>query len=89
MKQCEAENVGKSKCGANYDRNSATSIRRSVGANNRNLTKGVHSMKNGYAGKIKNQGSQMVKAPMNTTGAKKGTVKITGNDLRQGSKGGK
>lgn len=36
---------------------------------------------NGYAGKIKNGGSQVVKAPTQTADAKKGTVK-TGGDLR-------
>lgn len=40
-------------------------------------------MKSGYAGKIKNGGSQVVKAPNQTTDAKKGTVK-TGTDLRSG-----
>jgi len=40
-------------------------------------------MKNGYAGKIKNSGTQVVKAPMQTSDAKKGTVK-TGTDLRSG-----
>ena len=39
-------------------------------------------MKSGYVGKIKNQGSQVVKAPNQITPpAKKGTVK-TGGDLR-------
>ena len=42
-------------------------------------------MSNGYIGKIKNSGSQVVKAPNQTTAQKKGTVK-TGNDLRSGSK---
>ena len=37
--------------------------------------------KNGY--KIKNTGSQVVKAPSQTTEQKKGTVK-TGTDLRSG-----
>lgn len=40
---------------------------------------------NGYAGKIKNGGTQVVKAPKQTTDAKKGTVK-TGGDLRSGKK---
>lgn len=39
----------------------------------------------GYIGKIKNSGSQVVKAPNQITNQKKGTVK-TGNDLRNGSK---
>ena len=39
----------------------------------------------GYAGKIKNGGNQVVKAPCQTTGSKTGTVK-TGNDLRSGKK---
>ncbi len=38
-----------------------------------------------YAGKIKNGGSQVVKAPSQTTDAKKGTVK-KGGDLRSGRK---
>lgn len=37
--------------------------------------------KNGY--KIKNTGSQVVKAPSQTTEQKKGTIK-TGTDLRSG-----
>lgn len=41
------------------------------------------SDKSAYAGKIKNSGSQVVKAPSQSTDAKHGTVK-TGNDLRNG-----
>lgn len=37
----------------------------------------------GYAGKIKNGGSQVVKAPSQHTDPKKSTVK-TGKDLRTG-----
>ena len=37
--------------------------------------------KSGYIGKIKNAGSQTVKAPHQITNRKTGTVK-TGNDLR-------
>jgi hypothetical protein len=37
----------------------------------------------GYIGKIKNSGSQVVKAPNQVTDAKKGTVK-KGEDLRTG-----
>lgn len=40
---------------------------------------------NPYVGRIKNAGSQVVKAPHQTTDAKKGTVK-TGRDLRTGKK---
>ena len=40
---------------------------------------------NGYAGKIKNGGPQIVQAPKQTTDQKKGTVK-TGGDLRSGKK---
>ncbi len=40
---------------------------------------------NAYAGKIKNSGTQIVKAPRQSTDAKKGTVK-TGRDLRAGRK---
>lgn len=40
---------------------------------------------NGYAGKIKNGGSQVVKAPSQTTDSKKSTVQ-TGKDLRSGKK---
>ena len=39
----------------------------------------------GYAGKIEQTGTQVVKAPCQTTGKKTGTVK-TGNDLRSGKK---
>lgn len=38
---------------------------------------------NGYLGKIKNGGTQVVKAPNQTVDPKKGTVK-TGTDLRTG-----
>ena len=41
--------------------------------------------KSGYAGKIKNGGTQTVKAPTQHTDPKKGTVK-TGSDLRNGKK---
>ena len=39
----------------------------------------------GYVGRIKNSGTQVVQAPIQTTVSKKGTVK-TGNDLRSGKK---
>lgn len=42
-------------------------------------------MERGYIGKIKNGGTQVVKAPNQTTDKKKGTVK-TGGDLRSGKK---
>lgn len=41
--------------------------------------------KSDYIGKIKNGGTQIVKAPNQHTDPKKGTVK-TGNDLRTGKK---
>lgn len=41
--------------------------------------------KNSYAGKIKNGGSQVVKAPSQTTDPKKSTVQ-KGKDLRTGKK---
>lgn len=41
--------------------------------------------KSGYVGSIKNGGSQVVKAPSQTTDPKKGTV-IKGSDLRTGKK---
>ena len=41
--------------------------------------------KKGYAGKIKQSGSQSVKAPAQITDPKKGTV-IKGNDLRTGNR---
>ena len=41
--------------------------------------------KSDYAGKIKNCGTQTVKAPTQHTDPKKGTVK-TGQDLRTGKK---
>lgn len=43
------------------------------------------SNKSGYVGKIKNGGSQVVKAPNQVKDQPKGTVK-TGNDLRSGKK---
>lgn len=45
--------------------------------------------KGSYTGSIKNSGSQHVQAPLGGADAKKGTVKHTGNDLRQGSNSGK
>ena len=42
-------------------------------------------MSNGYIGKIKNTGTQVVKAPHQATVQKKGTVK-KGSDLRSGGK---
>jgi len=39
------------------------------------------SEKSAYAGKIKNAGTQVVKAPMQQTDAKKSTV-VKGGDLR-------
>lgn len=39
----------------------------------------------GYAGKIKNGGTQVVQAPKQTTDQKKGTAK-KGGDLRAGKK---
>jgi hypothetical protein len=41
--------------------------------------------KSGYAGRIKNGGNQVVKAPSQTTDPKKSTV-TKGNDLRTGKK---
>lgn len=41
--------------------------------------------KNGYIGRIKNSGTQIVQAPRQSTDAKKGTVK-KGGDLRGGKK---
>lgn len=41
--------------------------------------------KSGYIGKIKNSGTQVVKAPHQSTDSKKGTVR-TGRDLRAGKK---
>lgn len=43
------------------------------------------SEKSGYVGRIKNGGTQVVKALNQQTDAKKGTVK-TGSDLRTGKK---
>lgn len=43
------------------------------------------SEKSGYIGRIKNGGSQVVKAPNQISDPKKGTVK-TGSDLRSGKK---
>lgn len=44
---------------------------------------------NAYAGKIGNRSTQHVKAPFGNSGSTKGTVAITGNDLRTGKKNGK
>lgn len=45
-------------------------------------------MKNkGYTGRIQNSGTQVVKAPNSSRPATKGNTRITGNDLRGGSKG--
>lgn len=41
--------------------------------------------KDGYAGSIKQSGSQVVQAPNQTTDRKTGTLK-TGSDLRSGKK---
>ena len=41
--------------------------------------------KSGYAGKIRQGGTQVVKAPSQSADPKKGTVK-TGSDLRTGKK---
>ena len=41
--------------------------------------------KSAYIGRIKNQGTQTVQAPHQSTAQKKGTVK-TGGDLRAGGK---
>lgn len=41
--------------------------------------------KNGYNGKISNSGVQTIKAPMQSTPPKKGTVK-TGSDMRKKGK---
>lgn len=49
----------------------------------RNHLKGGDIMKNGYAGKIKNTGSQKVEAPFASKTKAKGTVK-KGTDLRTG-----
>lgn len=43
------------------------------------------SNENGYTGRIKNGGTQVVKAPTQHSDPKKGTVK-TGSDLRTGKK---
>lgn len=43
--------------------------------------------KNGYVGRIKNQGTQQVKAPCGSAGGSKGNSRITGTDLRTGTKG--
>ena len=40
--------------------------------------------KSGYAGRIKNQGTQAVKAPLGSKDAVKGTARISGSDLRTG-----
>lgn len=43
-------------------------------------------MKNGYIGKIKSGATQDIKAPNADKTAAKGTTRITGSDLRTGSK---
>jgi len=42
------------------------------------------SEKSAYVGRVKNQGTQIVKAPHQTTPQKKGNVK-SGSDLRSGT----
>lgn len=44
-------------------------------------------MSNGYVGKIKSSATQDIKAPNAGKTAAKGTTRITGSDLRTGSKG--
>lgn len=46
-------------------------------------------MEKGYIGRIKNSGTQAVKAPHGSRPATKGNTRITGNDLRTGGKSGK
>lgn len=46
-------------------------------------------MSNGYKGKIKNTGSQVVKAPNTQTGGTGGNVVHRGTDLRTGKKNSK
>ncbi len=41
---------------------------------------------NGYVGRVQNSGTQFVKAPNGSAPAKKGGRRITGNDLRTGTK---
>lgn len=54
-----------------------------------NTEEGGQAMaKNGYAGRIKNTGTQVVKAPFNQGGKRGKSVVKTGDDLRTG-KGGK
>lgn len=43
-------------------------------------------MANGYIGRIKPGGTQDIKAPHGEKTASKGTTRITGSDLRTGSK---
>lgn len=43
----------------------------------------------GYVGRIQNSGTQNIKAPNGSRPAPKGSTRITGSDLRTGSKGGK
>lgn len=47
------------------------------------------SKNSGYAGKIKNSGTQSVRAPHGNRPATKGNTRVTGTDLRTGSKSGK
>lgn len=44
-------------------------------------------MGNGYSGKIKNTGSQIVKAPNQASGGSNGNVVHRGSDLRSGKSG--
>lgn len=50
----------------------------------RKRDKEVDSMGNGYNGKIKNTGSQVIKAPNSAGGSAKGNVVHRGTDLRTG-----
>ncbi len=43
----------------------------------------------GYVGRIKNSGTQNIKAPNGSRPASKGSTRITGSDLRTGNKSGK
>jgi hypothetical protein len=51
----------------------------------RNSGKEEEFMAEGYIGKIKNSGTQIIKAPNQISDVKKGKVK-SGDDLRNGSK---
>lgn len=44
---------------------------------------------NGYAGRIKHSGTQVVRPPYDAAGHKRGSRRLSGQDLRNGRQGGR